>query len=149
MPDTIPTVAGFTAWAQAVMGITTAVMPSNDPGWADAFSFAQQWVPMDINGYAPQMYTACVYNYAGSLLLQYQQDQTGQNFFVNARKQFGITNFLPGVISTASNEATSETSTVGDGLKNLQAIDLLRVKDPYGRQAVAIMQSTGTLWGLN
>ena len=53
-----------------------------------------------------------------------------------------------GVVTSASDVSTSETLAVGQGLQNLGLLDLQRIKDPYGRQAVAYMQTLGTLWGL-
>jgi len=83
-----------------------------------------------------------------SELIQYQQDQSGQVFFQAARKQFGVNNFEAGVVDEASDTGTSEHLAVGRGLKNMDMISLQRIKDPFGRQAVAILQSLGTLWGL-
>ena len=55
---------------------------------------------------------------------------------------------MAGVITNANDVSTGEGLAVGEGLKNLQLMDLQRLKDPYGRQALAFMQSIGTLWGL-
>ena len=148
MPDTTPTLLGLIAFCRSPVGITVDAMPDTDPGFATALAFAQEWVPLDLASLTGTLYTACVYNWAASSIIQYQPDQAGQDFFTALRQSFGITNFVPGVLNSASNEATSQSMTIGEGLSNLQLIDLQRVKDPYGRQALAIMQSTGTLWGL-
>jgi len=141
-----PTLTGFIAFGREVMGITTIVLPDSDPGWEFAYNFALDWVPNQIPS---GLYTVCVYNFAGSVMLQWQQDVPGQTFFADARASYNINSFVAGVITTAGDNSTSESLTVGKGLQNLQIGDLQRLKDPYGRQALSIMQSLGTLWGLN
>ena len=59
--------------------------------------------------------------------------------------------YLPGVALWA-HTTDLRSATLGKsnlpGLQNLTITDLQRIKDPYGRQAIAYMQSIGTLWGL-
>jgi hypothetical protein len=143
-----PTLAGFVAWSQAVMGLNSVVISPTDQGYAYAFQIALDIVPKDFSNTVPDIYTLTVYNWGGSQLIQWQQDYTGQTFFADARKAYGINNFVAGVISSASDVSTSETLTIGKGLQNLQLLDLQAIKDPYGRQALAFMQTIGTLWGL-
>ena len=143
-----PTLQGFIAWAYAVMGIPTTAMSPDDPGWNYAYTVAVDLVPTDFANTLKDIYTLTVYNYAGSQLLQFQQDYSGQTFFTAARQAYGINNFIAGVVTSASDVSTSETLAVGQGLQDLGLLDLQRIKDPYGRQAVAFMQTLGTLWGL-
>ena len=154
-----PTLEGFIAWSRAVMGLSTIVIPDDAPGYNYAFYIALDWVPyfsssaccypfMTIDSNQSDPYTLCVYNWAGSQLIQFQQDIPGQTFFTDARQAYGVNNFVAGVIDSANDVSTGEHLSVGQGLQNLQLIDLQRLKDPYGRQALAIMQSSGTLWGL-
>ena len=148
--DITPTLAGFIVFCRSVVGIPTAVMADDDAGFQQALDFSLEWIPVvPLTAISPVLYTSAVYNWAASNLIQYQPDPTGQVFFTNARSSFGVSNFMAGVISSASNEATSQSMTVGKGLQNLSLIDLQRVKDPYGRQALAILQQLGTLWGLS
>jgi hypothetical protein len=146
--DTTPTLAGFITFCRNVVGISTDAMPDADPGFQNALDYAALWIPLYLNQLSPGLFTVCTYNWAASLLIQYQQDQPGQVFFAQARQSYGISNFVPGVISSASNEATSQSMTIGKGLSNMSLTDLQRVKDPYGRQALAILMDLGTLWGL-
>ena len=148
MPDTTPTLTGFVTWCQTVMGIPTSAMASNDPGFAIALAFAEAIVPPEMSTMNPMIYTATVYNWGGSQILQYQQDYAGQTFFSSARKNYGINNFIAGVINSASDTGTSDSLTIGEGLQNLDLLSLQAVKNPYGRQALAYMQALGTLWGL-
>lgn len=143
-----PTLTGFIAWARAVMGVPTTAIADSDPGFAYAFQVALDVVPQDFSATVPDIYTLTVYNWAGSQLIQFQQDITGQTYFADLRASFGVNNFVAGVVSAASDVSTSETLAIGKGLQNLDMMSLQRIKDPYGRQAVAFMQSLGTLWGL-
>jgi hypothetical protein len=130
------------------MGIPTTAIAPDDAGWNYAYTVAIDLVPQDFVAYLKDLYTLTVYNYAGSLLLQFQQDYAGQTFFADARKAYGINNFVAGVVTSAGDVTTNETLAVGVGLQNLGLLDLQRLKDPYGRQAIAFMQTIGTLWGL-
>ena len=143
-----PTLAGFVAWSQAVMGLNSVVISPTDQGYAYAFQIALDIVPKDFANTVPDIYTLTVYNWGGSQLIQWQQDYAGQKFFADARQAYRMNNFVAGVISSASDVSTSETLTIGKGLQNLQLLDLQAIKDPYGRQALAFMQTIGTLWGL-
>ena len=143
-----PTLDGFVAWAQWAMGVPTTAMSPTDPGWNFAFTISQDLVPLDFLQVNPDIYTLTVYNYGGSLLLNWQQDYPGQTYWADARKQFGTSSFTAGVIETANDVTTGESIAIGLGLKNLTLMDLQRLKDPYGRTATGFMQAIGTLWGL-
>jgi len=143
-----PTLEGFIAWSRAVMQVPTTAIPDNDPGYAVAYQLALDLVPVDFAKLSPDVYTLTVYNWGGSQLLQFQPDITGQTWFADARAAYHINSFVAGVIDTSADSTTSQHMMVGQGLQNLSLIDLQRLKDPYGRQALAWMQSIGTLWGL-
>jgi hypothetical protein len=147
--ENTPTLAGFIAFCRGVVGISVEAMPDESPGFQQGLDFAQLWIPLTLAQIQPPIYTLAVYNWGASLVLQFQQDQPGQVFFTNARSSFGVSNFLPGVINSASNDATSQSMTIGVGLQNLTLTDLQRSKDPYGRAALAILQDLGTMWGLS
>jgi len=147
-PITTPSLAGFIAWTRAVMGIPTTAIADNDVGYQYAYQVALDLVPLDFSVASPDIYTLTVYNLGGSNLLQWQQDISGQTFFAAARQAYGMNNFVAGVINSAGDVSTSESLAVGLGLQNLDLISLEAIKNPYGRQAMAFMQSLGTLWGL-
>lgn len=144
-----PSLAGFIEWTRTVMGIPSTALADEDAGYAIAYEIALDVVPQDFASLAPSIYTLTVYNWGGSQLLQTQQDYVGQTFFADARANFKINSFVAGVVNSANDVSTGEGLTVGQGLSNLQLLDLQRIKDPYGRQALSYMQSIGTLWGLN
>lgn len=146
--DLKPTLAGFITFCRNVVGISTSVMPDTDPGFQMALDYSGQWIPPYLCQLSPALYTAARYNWAASLLIQYQQDQPGEVFFTQARQAFGTSNFVPGPISSVHNEATSQSMAIGKGLQNMTLTDMQRVKDPYGRAALAILMDLGTVWGL-
>jgi len=125
-------------------------MASDDPGWANALAFALEMIPEYFATLGSGiLYTATVYNWAVSLIIQFQQDQEGQVFFANARKAYGVSNWLPGPIDAASDNGTSQHTALGRGMQNLTFSDMQRAKDPYGRTALGYLQQLGSLWGLS
>jgi hypothetical protein len=154
-PFATPTIPGLIAWARSGwgMGITTEVMADDDLGWTYGFYNAKRWVNKDLaitcSRYGSPDYTLAVYNWAGSVILQFQQDYPNQVFFTQARIAFKLDNLCAGTIESASDNSTSGSYAIGAGLKNLDLICLQRIKDPYGRTALAYMQSEGSMWGIS
>lgn len=149
MSDTTPTLVGFTAYCRNVAGITSTVMPDNDPGFQIALDVGLAWIPCILNQISPALYTYTVYQWGVSWLLQWQNDQSGQTFFREMRSLYGVNNLVPGVISSTSDESTSTSLTVGAGLSNLDLVSLQEIKNPYGRAAIATLMSLGPVWGLS
>jgi hypothetical protein len=147
-PITTPSLVGFIAWTRAVMGIPSTAIADNDVGYSYAYQVSLDLIPLDFAATSPDIYTLTVYNLGGSNLLQWQQDYIGQTFFADARKSYGINNFVAGVVTGAGDVSTNESLAVGAGLQNLDLISLQAIKNPYGRQAISFMQALGTLWGL-
>lgn len=143
-----PNLADFVTFCRDVAGITTVFMPDGDPGFDRAFAIAQAMVPCELCQVSPYIFTDCTYCWGVSVILQFQLDQAGQTFFTSMREAYGTNNLVPGVISSDADESTSTTMTVGKGLSDLTLTDLQRIKDPFGRQAIAYLQDLGTLWGL-
>lgn len=146
--DAVPTLAGFEAWVVPALGLTTAIIPANDPGYAMAYQIATNIVPANPMGALPDIFTLTTYNLAASYLLQLQQDQSGQTFFANARTQYGMNSFVAGVINGAHDETTGQTMTVGKGMANLDLLSLQNMTNPWGRAAMSYMMAAGTMWGL-
>lgn len=168
MATSQPTLAGFQAFVQNVMGISTTILPSSSPVIGMAFAVALSIVNQAlVNVCVPQfdstgaqlnsgglsIYALCVYNLAGSNLLAYAQDQNGAPpvpgsnpptpFFAWTRKQFNINGFISGVVQSSSDEGTSVSLVVQEAAKNFTLANLQQLKDPYGRQYLAFAQSYG------
>ena len=167
-----PTLAGFTAFVRNVMGISVTVLPDGSPVIAFALSVAlgvvnpqlaaacipqsdAAGVQLNTGGFT--VYVLAVYNLAGSNLLSYAQDQPNAaiyknklQFFAYFRWKWNINSFVPGVIDSSSDESTSEHMVVQEAAKSFTLANLQQLKDPFGRQYLALAQSYGpTSWGIS
>lgn len=149
MSETTPTLVGFTAYCRNVAGITDAVMPDADPGFQIALDVGLAWIPCVLKQISGAIYTYTVYQWGVSWLLQWQNDQTGQDFFTTMRARYGVNNLVAGVISATADESTSDSLTVGRALSDLDLVSLQEIKNPFGRAAVATLMSLGPVWGLS
>lgn len=149
MSETTPTLVGFTAFCRNVAGITEAVMPNDDPGFQIALDVGVAWIPCVLRQVSCAIYTYTVYQWGVSWLLQWQNDQEGQDFFTKMRASYGVNNLVAGVISATADESTSDSLTVGRALSDLDLVSLQEIKNPFGRAAVATLMSLGPLWGLS
>ena len=144
-----PTLAGFTAWVRGVMGVTTTQLPDNSPALGYAFAVAMEIVNLQLQSASALIYELAVYNLAGDNLINWAPDQPGSTFFADLRKSFGCNSFVGGIISSTSDEGTSESIQVVKSLENLVLSDLQSLKTPYGRQYLAFAMRVGTLWGIS
>jgi hypothetical protein len=144
-----PTLAGFIAWMQDVVQVPTSALPSNSPVIPIAYGVALDLCLTGIQAISQDIYTLCVYNLAMDNLINYAPDQTGQTYFQDLRKQFGINNFVAGVVQSTSDESTSTSYAVSEDLKNLSLADLMYLKTPYGRLYMSYAMRLGPLWGMS
>lgn len=155
-PPGPPTLAGFTAFVQNVMGISTTILPADSAVINMAFCVALQIVNRAICSASPLIYELCVYNLAGSNVLNFAQDlpdaavyKNKLPFFAYTRKFYNMLGFTSGIIQAAADESTSESLVVQDAAKDFTLANLQQLKDPYGRQYLAFAQSYGpSVWGL-
>lgn len=127
------------------MGITTDQVPDDSPSFTLAYGGAVEWVNPDIAIVMPNLYTVAVYNLGASFLINYGTESV----FAVFRKEYGLNNFTAGVITGASDNATSSQRLVPDFFKSLSLADLQMLKDPYGRRYLMIAEQFGSLWGLS
>lgn len=154
------TLAGYESFITNYMKIPVAALPLNDPIILMTLAIAEELVITDLKvvtspcgstlGYTqPNVYELAVYNLAADFLINFAQDQPRQNYFANARAAFGINNFVAGVISESHDESTGQSILTPDFMKNLTLSDLQRLKTPFGRTYLQLVQGVGTLWGLS
>lgn len=153
--DTTPTLSGFQTWATTYAGITSTILPYNDPSWNDAFTYAQDIVNPAIQTVSPIQFTLATYNLATDYLLNWGQDQTPVIVFANSmpffeyyRQQFNLTGFNSGVVTASSSETTSVGVQVPEQFARLTLGDLQLTKTPFGRAYLAIAQKIGYATGL-
>lgn len=155
----VPNLAGFTefvyAAAQSPTGlpIPLAALPDDSPYLNYAFCAALEIVWRRIALVAPHMYLLAVYNLGMDNLINYTPDQPGQAYFATLRGSapdgYGINNFVPGVVTAASDVATATTLTAPEFMTSLTLANLQNLKTPFGLAYLSIAQSMGTLWGIS
>lgn len=137
--------SGFIAFVRTDMGVTADQVPDDSPSLALAYGGSEEWVNREIAMVMPNLYAVAVYNLAASFLINYGSESV----FEDVRKKLNLNNFSAGVISGASDNATSSQKLVPDFFKDLSLSDLQMLQDPYGRRYLMIAQQFGSLWGLS
>jgi hypothetical protein len=141
--------AGYLAFIRQTMGINTTVLPDNSPDIDTSLALAQEIVNPVIDCVSPRIFDWATYNLAGDYLINIAQDQSGQTFFADLRKEWNINGFVGGVVQNTYDETTGESMAMPEFIKDLTFSDLQNLKTPYGRQYLAIAQKWGTNWGLS
>ena len=142
-----PTLAGFQLFITTVMDINATVLPPTTPVIQVAYDVALEVVNVALA--ATGIYDLAVYNLAGDNLLNYAPDQPGQTYFKEVRKSLNLAGFVPGVVSSSSDEGSSTSLLNPEFMKGLTMSDLQNLKTPYGRTYLGFAQRYGTLWGMS
>lgn len=137
--------SGFIDFVLTDMGINATQVPDDSPSISLAYGGAVEWVNQDIEMVMPQFYAVAVYNLAASFLVNYGTESV----FAETRDKLKLNDFTAGVITGASDNATSAQRLVPDFFKDLSLADLQMLKDPWGRRYLMIAQQFGSLWGLS
>lgn len=125
-----------------------AVSTANSPWIAYALNRALNLV-MQIPTIAGLDYTLAVYNCAGHILIGISPDQASQSYFTDARKNFGMLEASSGVISSSSDQATSNSFAVPEVMTKMTVGDLYFFKTPWGREYLAFAQDFGAIAGMS
>lgn len=151
--------AGFIAWVRSAMQINTTILPDDSIWLTYAYEVAIALVNLELATVPSPIYMLAVYNLGGSNLINYAQDLPNAAdvpgtdpplpFFAAFRKSINANGFVSGVISSASDEGTSESMVVQKAAENFTLADLQLLKDPWGRTYLALAQKYGVIWGLN
>lgn len=142
-----PNLPDFILFGQDSMGIDPLYLPVNSPFYSYAFNRAMGLVNNVIGGGID--YTLAVYNCAGHILLQITPDQTGRDFFMNARKEYALMKPAVGVVASSSDNGTSESLAVPDSIRQLTLGDLQFMKTYWGRSYLEYNQDFGDICGLS
>ncbi|PIJ48831.1 hypothetical protein BL250_02270 [Erwinia sp. OLTSP20] len=138
-------VAGFIGFVRTEMGITADDIPDASGSLTAAYSGAVEWVNREIETVMPILYASAVYNLAASFLVNYGTEPV----LAKLRSAKGLNDFKSGVITGASDNATSAQRLAPDFFKDLSLSDLQMLQDPWGRRYLMIAQQFGSLWGLS
>lgn len=147
--STTPNVTDFTSFLRGVVGIDPLYLPDASPVIGYAFSVSMAIVSTDFAAYGANLYALMVYNLGADQVINYAQDQTGRDYFVELRKSLGINLFLPGVTTSSGDSGTSQSRLNPEFMKNLTLGDLQNLKTPYGRAYLNFAQQAGSLWGMS
>jgi hypothetical protein len=155
----VVTLAGYQYFLTNYVQIPVYALPLSSPVIQMTLNVALRIVDTDLivagSAWCPPsppdttLYDLAVYNLATDFLINYATDQPGQTYFADLRQNFGIFNFIPGVISASHDETTGETLLNPDFMKNFTLSDLQRLKTPYGLRYLQLAQDLGTIWGLS
>lgn len=162
-PDTLLW-AGWLLFIANVMRVPTVALPPDSPIIIYTFNFAVSTVNKQLllacsppGSWSP--YQLAVYNLAADLLINWAQDPPGEpiynvgppplQYFAWLRAQYGVNQFVAGVINASSDEGTSQSLTVPTAFEGLTIGQLSNLKTPYGRAYLALAQDVGTMWGLS
>lgn len=142
-----PNLPDFLLFVQDSMAVPASALPAGSPWPGYAFNRAINQV-LQVAGVPGLEYTLAVYNCAGHMLISITPDQTGQEFFANARTSYGINAPSSGVVVSSADQGTSMSVAVPEGLANLMIGDLAFYRTPWGRAYLAYTQNFGAIWGL-
>jgi hypothetical protein len=156
LPAGNPTFAGFQWFVATIMGVPSGSMPSSDwlqIAYDEAVNltyWALGTVPSQPT--TPSIYAFAVYNLGCALLLEFAQDdattQPPQTFWTNLRQQLNLNSFNFGLITSASDQGTAESTYIPEAIKGMTLMDLQLAKSPWGRKYLMIAGQWGSIWGL-
>jgi hypothetical protein len=156
-----PTIGGFITFVQNVLQPPASFNPTTSPYVTYAYDFAIQFCNPFLQcvpglQYAWTMYALAVYNLAADTLINFAQDQPGdpifkenQTYWTWLRAQYGVFNFVAGVVQSTGDEGTNSSYQIPKQFENYTIANLQNLKTPYGRQYLAIAGSWGSLWGIS
>ena len=144
-----PNLTDFNAFVTQNMAIPEAALPVGSMWIAIAFARAQAITPC-YPCVAAIEFVLATYNCGGHYLLRLAPDQPGQCYFAQQRAQMNLNEVEIGVIQSSSDESTSNSFAIGEGMQNMTIGDLNFYKTPYGRAFLEFCQDYGPgLWGLS
>jgi len=155
LPPGDPTFDGFKWFVSHIMAVPGSSMP--DDSWLLA-AYDQSLnltylplagIPSQSDG--PSIYAFAVYNLGCAILCDYAQDDPNDpnnTFWTSLRNTFGLNSMSLGLITSAADQGTSESTYIPEQIKGLTLMGLQLLKTPWGRQYLAITGQWGTIWGL-
>jgi len=147
--QTTPNTTDLYTFLTTVAGITTTALPSTSAYIAWALSYSEEQTLLVLRAIGQDYYCFAVYLLATSFLINWCPDQPGQTFFVDLRKSWNISGFVGGIVSSTADQGTSESMDMPDFIKGLTIGQMGMIKDPFGRQFLAMMADNGPIWGIS
>lgn len=147
-----PNQDGFTAFLNNTLptipdgGVVLPSMDVRDTALCEALETVNDYICM----VAPRQYVEAVYNLAADRAVYLANDAPNQTYFKDLRESFRTSSPSLGVVSSASNQATSMGQINPKTLQELTLAELQYLKSPYGRRYIQIAQTYGdALFGVS
>lgn len=157
-----PTLAGFKTWI-TYQGIPDGALPDDSPVIPVAYNVSKalvnQWlatVPSpDIA--LPSIYALTVYNLAMDRVANYAPNPengplypgTDLPYWDGFRAATNLYGFVGGIISSASDNGTSQSMVTPEQMTNMTMDDLQTLKTRWGRTYMGFAQMFGVDWGIS
>jgi hypothetical protein len=156
LPPGDPTFAGFQWFVQNMMAVPLGSMPDDSIlqiAYDEAINltyWALDTVPSQPT--TPSIYAFAVYNLGCAFLLEVAQDdpdaEPPSTFWNDLRTKLGINSFLSGLITSAADQGTAESTYIPEQIKGMTLMDLQLAKSPWGRKYLMIAGQWGSIWGI-
>lgn len=143
-----PNIGDFMLFLQDSMEIPPSAIPASNTWPQYALNRALNLV-LSIPTVSALEYTLAVYNCAGHIFLRITPDNPNICYLKEVRAQFALLKFVAGVIESTSDESTSSSAAVPEGLRNLTVGDLNFILTPWGREYLSFQQDFGDIAGLS
>jgi len=147
--QTTPNVTDLYTFLQTIVQVPSSAFSSNSPYLPWALSYAEEKTLLVLYAIGQDYYCFAVYLLATSFLINWCPDQSGQQFFANLRSQWNLTGFVGGTVQSSADQATSESLLSPEFLKSLTPMQLQALRDPYGRQWLAMQADYSNAWGIS
>lgn len=152
-----PTLAGYTQFLYQTVGIPASALPTTSFNIQLSFQLALDIVSTWLQQIQSDIYTIAVYNLAADRLINFCPDQPpapvppalDTRYFATLRRDFGINQFVAGVVESTHDESTGDSLVVPEFFQQLTLMDLANLGTPWGRQYLALAQQIGSLWGIS
>ena len=144
-----PTLSGFVVYLRTVVGVPVVAIADDSPWLNGCYCAGLELVNTGMGlDRLPLIYTTTVYNAATSILLNCAPDVPPSTWFKDQRTKFELTKPVNGLVNAASDQGTAGSITISEVMSNLTLADLMMMRDPYGRQAIAVLMEMGpSVWG--
>lgn len=146
----VPSQADYLLFIRQHMQIGPAYLPDSSLWITASFSMAQETVYLALANASALIYTLAIYNLAADRLLHFATDLPGQTKFEELRKALNLNGFASGMISSSSDQGTSQSMMVPEWAQMMTLGDLNLTRTSFGRQYLEFAQNAGsTIWGLS
>ncbi|MDF7674747.1 hypothetical protein PT277_05345 [Acetobacteraceae bacterium ESL0709] len=144
-----PTLMGFIAFVRSDMKISDDILPDDAQCLSDSYELASAQVLRSLRSLQPVFYRLAVYNLAAAYLIELAPDSENSHFFADFRRKYGLNALIPGIISSSSDNGTSQNWVIPDFVRTMTPRDLQLMKTVWGRFYLGLLRDIGPYRGLS